>query len=300
MSAVLQYLERPHAARYMRGTLYPTWMRSGLREAAAPSAVWRGYQVPERDLQDFARLCGLAVNPHRLPPLLVHATAFRLQMALLAHRSAPVPIWRVLQVRNQLLDLRPVAADAALDVECRVHAYRALAKGLEIDLHTRILAAGALIAESMNTFYVRGLVGKVVDDFVQPTPPEATDSIASWRMTSGGSWRFGALTGDYNPVHMWSPYARMMGFRGAFFHPLRVVGHCLARAALHDAGGARRLDVWMKGPVYHDAPVELRQSHSAQGTTLALLVDGDPRPAVITCIRACSHSASVVPERSSP
>lgn len=290
----IHYGSRPHAARYMAGTLCPVWRRASPAQIPALSARWQAYRVPPRDIDDFARLCGLPPERQRLPPLLVHATAFRLQMALLAHRSLPFPIWRTLQVRNQLLELAPVAAGAALDLECRLHAHRSLPKGLEVDLHTRVGVADTLVAESLNTFYVRGFPGTASSDFAAPAAPIATERVARWRVPSVASWRFGELTGDYNPVHMWSPYARMMGFRRAFFHPLRLVGHCLARSGAHELRGPRRLDVWMKGPVYHDAAVELRRSVIEQDTNLVLLDADDPRPAVITRVRPASEGDRIV------
>ena len=294
MSHHIQYVSRPHAAQYMAGTFYPAWHKGAMAPIPALSASWQAYRARARDIEDFTRLCGLPEVPSRLPPLFVHATSFRLQMALLARRDAPFPIWRVLQVRNQLLDLAPVAADAALDFECRVHAHRSLPKGLEVDLHTRTLVAGTLVAESLNTFYVRGFVSPAGGNASVPAAPVATEVVAAWRMPAGGSWRFGALTGDYNPVHMWSPYARMMGFRSAFFHPLRVVGQGLAHSGLDDRVRPRRLDVWFKGPVYHDAAVQLCRRVTDQGTTLALLPADDPRPAVVTRIRDCGVRDRIV------
>jgi acyl dehydratase len=285
MSDPIRYASRPHAAQYMGGTFYPAWRKGA--PPATLSARWQGYRAPARDVEDFARLCGMPAQPRRLPPLFVHATSFRLQMALLAHRSFPVPIWRVLQVRNQLMDRVPIAADAPLDFECRLHAHRALPKGLEVDLHTRIHVGGTVVAESLNTFYVRGFRGTAGGHEPAAPPPTPTERIAGWRMSPGESWRFGSLTGDYNPVHMWSPYARMMGFRGAFFHPLRVVGHSLARAGLQELGSARRVGVWMRGPVYHGAAVELRRGMTDAGTDLALFADGDPRPALVMRVSAC-------------
>lgn len=279
------YVNRPHAARYMAGTLYPAWRKASAPQIPALSAHWEAYRVPSRDVDDFAQLCGLPAQRQRLPPLFIHATAFRLQMALLAHRSLPFPIWRTLQVRNQLFDWCPIAVGVTLDFECRLHAHRSLPKGLEVDLYTRVVVADTLVAESLNTFYVRGFAGAAVSDFSPPVAPAATQRVSGWRMPATGSWRFGQLTGDYNPVHMWSPYAQMMGFRRAFLHPLRVVGQCLARSGAHEMPGPRRLDVWMKGPVHHDAAVELRSSGTAQDITLVLLDADDPRPAVVTRAR---------------
>jgi hypothetical protein len=152
-----------------------------------------------------------------------------------------------------------------------------LAKGLEVDLHTTIAADGTLAAESVNTFYVRGSFG-AASPAPQDADPPATggDTIASWRMQAGGGTRFGALTGDYNGIHLWDGYARLFGFGHAFFHPLRVVAQCLAHAELVEPAPGR-LRAWLRGPVFHDAQVELRRDREV----LALFVHGDARPAIV-------------------
>ena len=276
------YARRPRAWRYMLGAL-----RSGRRsQPAGPlpdvRASWHGYRPSPGELAAFARLCGLPPAGERMPSLFLHAIAFRLQMVVLTHPSMPVPIWRLLQVRNQLLDLEPVARDAVLDIECRTHAQRVLPKGIEFDVHTTVTVAGRPVAQSVNTFYAKGHFGPAAEA-PPPSAPSTPDThpVASWRMKGGGGVRFGRHTGDYNGKHLWRGYARVMGFRKAFFHPLRVVAHSLGRIGLHDAAQPRRLDIWLKGPVFHDAEVQLRVGEEADATVLSVLTDGDPRPAIV-------------------
>jgi hypothetical protein len=274
----LHYRRRPRAWRYMLGALhaFPAWKEG--RAFPALSARWEGYRPGTREIDHYTRLCGLPRATDTLPPLFVHAIAFRLQMALLTHRDFPVPIWRVLQVRNDLREHAAIARAAKLDFETRLLAHRVLAKGLEVDLHTTIAADGAPVAESINTFYVRGRYGGAADvDAAEAAPPAVEGAaIAAWRMRAGGGARFGALTGDYNGIHLFDGYARLSGFRRAFFHPLRVVVQALVHAGSAQAG-PRRLRVWLRGPVFHDAQVELRRS----GDVLGLFVQGDPRAAIV-------------------
>ena len=106
---------------------------------------------------------------------------------------------------------------------------------------------------------------------------EATRS-ESWRMPADGGWRYGRLSGDYNPLHWSGAYARRHGFGGAFLHPQRVLGQCLARLG---ARGATDLEAWIKGPVFYGAEVEMRSDADADGTRFALHVEGDARPAFV-------------------
>ncbi len=202
-----------------------------------------------------------------------------------ARPAFPVPIWRVLQVRNRIQQHVPLARDAELDITVRVAGHRILEKGAEFDLHAKVGDGQATAWESLNTFYVRGRFGAPTADAVPEAPKVSLPETASWRMPAGGGWRYGGLSGDYNPLHWWSGYARRHGFAEAFFHPQRVLGQCLARLPQAPAGQPLRLDAWIKGPVFYAAPVALRSESAADGTRFALHVNEDERPAIVGPLR---------------
>lgn len=283
----LEFRHTPPAWRYMLGALRPS---PGVPAGAFPriSARWSGWRADGGQVRDFLRLCGGTSEARQLPALLPHAIAFRLQMVVLTHPSFPVPIWRVLQVRKALLQLGPIGLDEALDFECAVHAHRILGKGLEVDLHTRILAGGRLACESLNTFHVRGRFGAGGAPEAAASPRVAGDPVAGWHLPAGGGRRFGELTGDYNGIHLWNPYARAFDFRRAFFHPLRALGQGLAREPAGLPPAPYRLDAWFKGPVYQDSNVQLRSQASADGMVLALHLAQEDRPAIVARWRAAS------------
>ena len=153
---------------------------------------------------------------------------------------------------------------------------------MEVDLHTTVLFEEQLAWESLNTFYYRGRFGDAGPPSPVATAPEAgEDAVARWRTPSGGGWRFGALTGDYNGIHWSSRYARVLGFQRAFHHPQLVLGQSLARLPALRSAGIQRLDTWLKGPVYHGSDVTLRASAGPAGTTFAVVPEGERRPAIV-------------------
>jgi hypothetical protein len=189
----------------MARALYPSPGLDPERGFPQIVAHWRGYRTGKRDLEDFIRTASAAQIPSRYLPLLYpHTIGFRLQMAILTHPMFPVPIWRVLQVRNHLLQHRPIATDERLDFETRTEAHRVVEKGLEIDLRTMVLSRGEPVWESLNTFYVRGQFGP--PDASSPlaqAPAVESGVVAQWHMPGGARLRFGSLTGDYNGLHLW-------------------------------------------------------------------------------------------------
>lgn len=292
----LVYKQRPSALRYMAGALLPSRGFDAAHGFPDLAAHWSGCRADPVELAGFLRACGAAAAPDGHWPLLYPQTiGFRLQMAILTHPMFPVPIWRVLQVRNRLLQHRPIALGERLDLDTRIATHRVLEKGLEVDLHTKASAGGGLpVWESVNTFYVRGRFGRPgAGSPLAAAPPVATEVVARWHMPSSDRLRFGFLTGDYNGVHLWSAYARRLGFRGAFFHTQRVLGHCLGHLPPLGEAGALRLDAWLKGPVYYDSDVRLSASSGAGDCNFALFSGAEDRPAIVGSIRNVAVPAAL-------
>lgn len=289
----LEYRKRPSAAVFMAGAIWPS---PGFRKAGGVPPIcarWLRHRANERELKAFLSLSGLPDAKH-LPLLYPHTISFPLQMAVLTHPAFPVPIWRVLQVRNRLLQHAPLRKDAAFDLTVGVAGHRFLDKGVEIDLHAVAAVDGRPAWEAVNTFYVRGRFGAATAE-ATPEPKVSLIETASWRMPAGGGWRYGGLSGDYNPLHWWSAYARKHGFARAFFHPQRVLGQCLARLPALDPGEPQQLDAWLKGPVYYGTQVALRARVEEDGTTFALNMDEEARPAIVGRLRRAAPGSRLIP-----
>lgn len=276
----LDYGGRPSALPYMLRGILP--VRRRFRLSPPISARWRGHRPDPGQLAALLGITGLAPGSSTLPLLYPHIFGFRLSMAILTHPSFPVPIWSVLQTRNRFLEHRPIGAGESLDFETRVRPGRAVPKGAEFDLHTTVHADGRLAWESLVTFFVRGRCGDPDPEApIHRAPAEAGPPIAEWTMRKTGNWSLGRFTGDYNGIHFWDGYARRFGFRGALYHPPRVLGECLARLpSLESDQGARRLDAWIKGPVHHGSSVRLHASRKPGDCVFALFA-GDERPGLV-------------------
>ena len=292
----LDYRRKPSTLRFMANALRPSPGFAADRRLPSIAARWSRHRVGARGLDAFLRLTGLPAAP-QLPLLYPHVIGFPLQMVILTHPRFPIPIWRVLQVRNHLLQHRPLPTDAEFELGTRIAGRRVLDKGAEVDLHTEVRAGGALAWESLNTFYFRGRFGTADDASPLAVAPAVGDrQVDAWRMPDGGGWRFGGLTGDYNGIHTVGWYARRFGFPRPFFHSQRVLGHCLARLPAPDAAAPQRLDAWLKGPVFYGAEVELRAGSGGDGTAFALNAKGDARPAIIGRLRAAAPGRRLLDE----
>jgi hypothetical protein len=134
--------------------------------------------------------------------------------------------------------------------------------------------------ESVITFFYRGRFG-TPSNVPAPQPPDLSDApvVSQFRTNAGGGWTFSGLTGDYNGIHIWRPYARRLGFRAAFLHPQRAAGMCLARLPALKCE-AQKLDLWIKGPVFYSQDVNLSAIQTATEIRFGLALAGDPRFAI--------------------
>lgn len=285
----------PGALRYMLQAFRPS---SGWNSGAGVPELglaWQGFHMDRGTVLSLQRGAGtgplLAADCIAL--LAPHVLGFRLLMVMLTHPRWPLPIWRALQVRNRLQLHRPLEIGEPFTLSVAAAGWRVLEKGLEIDLHSRLLQGDQCAWESVITFYYRGRFGAAASSGValgaapdSPLIDDAASKPVQWRTEHGNRWHFGALTGDYNGLHQWNWYARRFGFPAAFAHPQRIAAQCLARLPAPGAAPLQ-LDLWIKGPVFYGREVALRQSLrlAHEGHDFALTVAGESRPALLGSLR---------------
>jgi acyl dehydratase len=274
----IDYCSKPSLLAFMAQAFRPSRGFSGDGLLPDIQAHWPGQRSSRRDLADFFELSGLPAGEH-LSIIYPHTVSFPMQLAVLSHPLFPVSILNTLQVRNRLIQHAPIAPDAVLDFTVRTGDRRLLEKGVEMDLLVAARANGRTVWEAVNTFYARGRFG-VADSAPNASPEVAGMSRTEWPMPEHGRWRYGRLSGDFNPLHLNSWYAHRLGFEHAFAHPQRAIGQCLAHlgAARH---AAMTLETWIKGPVFYGAKVVLRADAQADRGVFALHANGDERPAIV-------------------
>ena len=274
----LEYRAKPSALRFVSNLARPSPGFADDGQLPDIQAHWPGHRASRREIADFFELSGLPDRGHA-SILYPHTVSFPMLMAVLSHPAFPLPIWRVLQVRNRMIQHEPIAPDAVFDFTVRTGERRLLEKGVEMDLRVEARKEGRVVWEAVNTFYARGRFGEARAE-PAASPGVGGAPATEWRMPAHGRWRYGQLSGDFNPLHMSDWYARRAGYAGAFTHPQRAIGQCLGHLdAAHHA--PMQLDTWIKGPVFYDAKVSLRSESRPAGSVFALHVDDDARPAIV-------------------
>ena len=290
------YSSQPSALRYMAQAFRPSPGWNSAHGVPDISLSWHGFRIDAAGLDTLSGVtdCPGAALADRLSVLLPHVSGFRLLMVLLTHPAWPLPIWGALQVRNRLLLHRPFAVGERYELQTRPLAWRVLDKGLEIDLHSRLVQDQTCLWESVVSFYYRGRFGAVGEHgnslgAPADAPALTEQDLIFWqgRISGGARWQFGRITGDYNGIHQWDAYARRLGFDAAFAHSQRLVAQALAHLPPLNSE-AQELDLWIRGPVAYGSAATLRQRPEPAGDaiTFGLWRAGDARAALLGNWRA--------------
>ena len=189
-----------------------------------------------------------------------------LSLELLAGLDQPLPSGGMVHLESELLALRPISA--ADHVRCRVELERAerVRRGIRLTLNTRNwTAAGQLCTQGTVVLLARtrapadnlpreaGRGSSRDEGDPRAEPPSAWDEAAEWRLGGGAGRRYAAVSGDYNPIHLWSWTARPFGFQRPILHGFctqAMVAHALVEHRFGgDPAALRRLRIAFRAPL---------------------------------------------------
>ncbi len=208
---------------------------------------------------------------------------FPLHLPILGHKEFPLLYVRMMQIRNHIIQHRPLERTDIIDINCRILTQRRASKGIELDVLSIISVDEKPVWENLNTYFFPGRFGNPNEPSplskILPLPEKHEDHIFS--ISSTGGFKFGLLSGDYNGIHYYSRYARWMGFERSFAQSYMSLTKCLMHIPDFESKNPLKLDVAYKGPVYYDRPLTMKNSKINNGFRFDLYCEGNDRPSVV-------------------
>jgi acyl dehydratase len=187
----------------------------------------------------YNRVCGFTLRD-QLPPTYPHVLAFPLHMAVMADGSFPFGAVGLVHVENRIVQHRPIGLGEELRLVVRPTALEPHRSGRTFGLVTEVWIADEKTWESTSTMLRRGASQSAVevstatrlkarphgDDASEPE--DGLTASAEWRLGGDLGRRYGAVSGDRNPIHMHSLTAKPLGFPSAIAHGMWTKARCLA------------------------------------------------------------------------
>jgi acyl dehydratase len=237
--------------------------------SALPQLTLTRHDVPvDRDhVAAYAEVCGFG-RKETLPLTYPHVLAFGLHMAVMTDGEFPFPAIGTVHLENSITQHRPVAASETLQVTARPVRLRPHAKGQLFDIVTQVHSVGELVWEETSTFLRRGPAQEGSADPGMQLEQVPSSGI-EWRLGADLGRRYASVSGDYNPIHLYTVTAKAFGFPRHIAHGMWSTARCVAmlEPRLPDAV---RVDVAFKKPVLLPGTVAFGSRQIAGGWEFSL------------------------------
>lgn len=140
---------------------------------------------------------------------------------------------------------------------------------------TEARLSGELVWESSSGYLSRHATGAATAPPSSPATPPELPAVAEWRLPADLGRRYGAASGDRNPIHLHPVTARLFGFPRHIAHGMWTVARCLAETeggtGTDGPGRIRSVRADFRAPV----PLPSTVTYAADGT--AFQVRGSSR-----------------------
>jgi len=248
-----------------------------------------GVRTDVAHLADYADVCGFGLTG-TLPATYPHLAVFGLHLALMTDAAFPFAPMGVVHVANSITQHRPLTVAESLDV--RVHAadLRAHPRGRLIDLISTGTVDGETVWEEVTTLLSRG---RRDDDMADPLPlgdVELPSGKVRWRLPDDTGRRYAAVSGDHNPIHLYSLTARAFGFPRQIAHGMWTMARCLAalEGRLCDAF---TMQVTFRRPVLLPTTVHFGVRDEPDRTVFGVAATDDGSPHLVGLVSAGGRSS---------
>ncbi|MCQ1579827.1 MaoC family dehydratase [Streptomyces parvus] len=258
------------SASLVRGALSSPFKRAGRPDAALPPGHLTRPAAPVAPgpLAAYARICGFAESG-TLPLTYPHVLAFPLTMRLMTGRAFPLPVLGLVHTWIEIIPHRAVQPAEPLELTVYADGLTPHRRGTEVTMATEGRVGGELVWESRSGYLSRH---RTPDAAAAPRTASVPDAavelpaVAEWALPGDLGRRYGAVSGDRNPIHLHPLTARLFGFPRAIAHGMWTVARCLAEVG--DPAGIRSVRAEFRAPVL--LPATVTYAADAAGNAFAL------------------------------
>ncbi|WP_307128944.1 MaoC/PaaZ C-terminal domain-containing protein [Streptomyces sp. B1I3] len=255
----------------VRGAVTSPFKRAGRSGATLPSTrvVLPPARVDPGRLASYNRICGFT-GPDVLPLTYPHVLGFPPAMRVMAGRAFPLPVLGLVHTWIEITGHRPMRPADAPEITVYAQTLTPHRRGTEVTMVTEARLAGELVWESRSGYLSRHATGGAcapasarTGGTATPASGEELPAVAEWRLPGDLGRRYGAASGDRNPIHLHPLPARLFGFPRHIAHGMWTVARCLAEAGTDAPGRIRTVRADFRAPVLLPATVTYAAAGSA-------------------------------------
>lgn len=252
----LQLNETPSTLNLYRRALFAKGLK-GAPKLPTTSITLANTKSDAKKVAQYRDVCGFKQDNNSLPLSYPHLLAFPLHLELMLLKDFPFAVMGMVHVRNEITQHRAINVLETMDVSCHFSDIRKTDKGYDVDIKTDIHITGELVWESISTNLIRR---KTDIPAIAKTQNNISDELPYkefWHLSSDLGRRYALVSGDSNPIHLFSLSAKLFGFKGHIAHGMWSKARVIA--ALHNKlnSDACKVTVDFKLPIFLPATIQM-------------------------------------------
>jgi len=247
-----------------------TTRKPGLSEGETiPSIALELGNIQAQQVSEYQRICGYPESDI-LPLPLPHILATPLHIALATHPEFPLPAMGLVHVSNSIVQHRPIKAHETLTITCRCEGHRPHPRGALVDLQTEIVSGNERVWESQTTALSKSAPGGGTKQEQNPTAPMVVERSTNWRLPENLGRKYGVISGDKNPIHLFAWSAKLFGFKRHIIHGMWLLGRAISELDADIGSGPVQVDIDFVRPVFLPGSVLFESGRQGQDIGFAL------------------------------
>lgn len=257
----------------------------GRSEGEAFSPLQTVFEIDRIDPEHVKRYSVLLESKENaLPITYYYLIAQRAQLSTMFRKEFPFRIPGMIHVDNDIVEHAPVDARQALRVITTVHIDPPSPTGARYCmLETVAEQRGQRVFTCTSRYLaVRGQRTRIAN--APASEEDARPLIGKWELASSAGRQYAAISGDWNPIHLWHWSARLMGFQAPIIHGMHTIGK--ACAVLETVLGQRIIAI--SGRFKSPVPLGKEVCLASETETGTFVVSCDGRQAVEGKFKASS------------
>lgn len=230
-------------------------------------------------LERYNEVCGF-LRSDTLPATYPHIAAHVMHMKLMTDTEFPFTPLGAVHLRNRITQHRPIGREEVYDLRLAATGITPHPKGQLVHLDTEARVGKELVWNETMSVLFRG---KDRGDEPEPSvlaglkPPTGP---VHWNLANDLGRRYGAISGDQNPIHLYPLTARAFGFPRHIAHGMWTKAKALA-ALQNRLPDSFRVDVEFKRPILLPATVVFGTQRHDEDTVFGVQSKRDGVPHMV-------------------
>ncbi len=252
--------------------------------------IVNGVRADAGKLAKYRAVCGFS-RTTGLPLTYPHVMAFPLQLQMMMQPEFPFSPVGAVHLKNRIRQQRDIGIDETMDLSVRLGETVRVAKGHEVSFVTEVRIDGELVWDGLSVVLVPGGGTGGKQDKPAAKQTQYSESV-SWQLAANKGREYALASGDYNPIHLYSLTARVMGFKRQIMHGMWSKSRSLAHLLPLDCDWPVSIEVAFKLPIFLPATVMLLSHSDATGSQFELRDDTGEKPHLVGEIRLGGENAA--------